>query len=147
MNYLARVRRNPWNLWDELDHLQEAVSRSFEGNQDGSGAVLSPRMDAWEGGDKLIVELELPGVARENVDISVIGNELTVSGKSEHKEVKEDATYHRRERRYSEFSRTVTLPYEPDAGKVTATSKDGVLTISIPRPAETKPRKIAVKAA
>ncbi|MBC8453729.1 Hsp20/alpha crystallin family protein [PVC group bacterium] len=146
MNYLARVRRNPWNLWDELDNLQNAVSRSFVSNEDG-GAVLCPRMDAWEADDKLVVELELPGVAKEDVDISVIGNELTVSGKSEHGEEEKDATYHRRERRYSEFSRTVTLPYEPDAEKVTAASKDGVLTISIPQPAKTKPKKITVKAA
>jgi len=147
MSYLARVRRNPWNLWNELDELQNEVSRQFRDGDESGSNVMTPRMDAWESGGELIVELELPGVARENVDISVTRNELTITGKSEHKEVKDDATYHQRERQYSEFSRTITLPYEPEADKVSAVGKDGVLTIKIPQPEVTKPCKIAVKAA
>lgn len=147
MNYLAKARRNPWNIWDELDDLQNAVSRSFRGLDNNESAVIIPRMDAWENENELILEMELPGVAKEDVDISVTGHDFTVTGKSKHVDEKEGSTYHRRERQYREFSRTITLPYAPDVNKVKAVSKDGILTITIPQPQETKPRKIAVKAA
>ncbi len=146
MNYLARRGRNPWSVFEELDELHNALTGG-PATHERMGTILSPRMNAWEEGDKLFVEVELPGVSRDDIDISIVDNELTVSGKTEEKEVKKEATYHRRERRSCEFSRTVTLPYKPESDNVTAVSENGVLTISIPRPKETKPRKITVKAA
>ena len=87
---------------------------------------------------------EIPGVTQEDLEILVVGNELTIKGRRGTAE-EEDASYHRRERGTGEFSRTVTLPVDIKAEAVDATLKDGVLTLSLPKADEARPRKITVK--
>ena len=102
-----------------------------------------PAINVWEQNDALKVEMELPGVKSEQVDISVAGGELSIkinAADAAH----EGVTYHRRERPVGSFSRIVRLPVEVDADRVEADLRDGVLTITLPKAASAKPRKINV---
>jgi len=132
-----QLRREISGLLDEFDPL--GVRGAL------FGAPSFPAINVWEGGDCLYAEAEVPGVARENLDILVVGNELTVKGRRSEPEGKE-VSYHRRERGTGEFSRTLTLPVEIKADSVEAALKDGVLTLKLPKADEARPRKITVKA-
>jgi HSP20 family protein len=104
-----------------------------------------PAVNVWEQQDSLKVEMELPGVKSEQLDISVAGSELTI--KVNRPDVdQEGVTYHRRERPVGTFSRMVPLPTDVDADHVEADLRDGVLTITLPKAESAKPRKINVTA-
>jgi HSP20 family protein len=102
-----------------------------------------PGLNIWEDAEVIFAEAEVPGLKAEDLDISVVGNQLTVKGRREAVAV-DGGTYHRRERSVGEFVRTVTLPSEIDADKVEATLADGVLKISLPKAEAAKPRKVNV---
>jgi HSP20 family protein len=105
-----------------------------------------PAANVWEQGDALQIEMELPGVKGDQVDVSVAGGELSV--KIDRPEVAEEGvTYHRRERSVGSLSRTLKLPIEVDADRVEAELRDGVLCITLPKAACAKPRKINVASA
>ena len=102
-----------------------------------------PAVNVWEQHDALMVEMEVPGVKSDQLDISVAGGELSV--KVNRPDVaQEGVTYHRRERPVGSFSRIVRLPVEVDADRVEADLRDGVLTITLPKAESAKPRKINV---
>jgi len=103
-----------------------------------------PNLNIWEEGDVVYAEAEVPGVKAEDLDISVVGQELTLKGRRVGATAPE-ATYHRRERGVGEFSRTVKLPVDIAADKVDASLVDGVLTITLPKAETAKPRKISVR--
>jgi HSP20 family protein len=104
-----------------------------------------PLLNVWEDGDRLVAEAELPGLTMDDVEIFVNGDELTIKGRRP-KMQDRDVTYHRRERGTTEFSRVLTLPVEIESGEVSATLKDGVLTVVLPKAASARPRKIPVTA-
>jgi len=102
-----------------------------------------PAVNIWETPETVHAELELPGVAAENVDVSVVGDELTI--KIERPELEQEGvTYHRRERGVGSFTRVLRLPCEVDADKVEAELRRGVLTISLTKAETARPRKIPV---
>ena len=103
-----------------------------------------PALNVWEQDNELFVEAEVPGLKSEDLDISVVANQLIIKGRRTDFEQRE-ATYHRRERGVGEFTRTIELPVvvEPDA--VQAKLTDGVLLITLPKAETAKPRKIQVK--
>ena len=105
-----------------------------------------PAMNVLTDRDSAVVTAELPGVNLEDIDISVEEDTLTLSGDRQPDELDEGATYHRQERRYGTFLRTLRLPFRVEAEKVDATFKKGVLSISLPRAEADKPRRIAIKA-
>ena len=105
-----------------------------------------PAINVWQGGDEVRVAVELPGIDPSVVDISVKGSSLTLKGGRRADELAEGEYYHRRERWNGEFERTVELPFEVDAGRVTAKYSRGILTIAAPRAEADKPRKIAITA-
>jgi HSP20 family protein len=107
---------------------------------------VQPALNAWEAGDALRVELEVPGVKQEQLDISVVGNELTIKVERT-PAVPEGATYHRQERPVGAFTRVLRLPVEVDAGRVEAELRHGVLTITLPKAETARPRKIQVTTA
>ncbi len=104
-----------------------------------------PALNVWEEGDDLYAEAELPGIAGDGVDVSVVGSDLTIRGKRG-QELPEGSSYHRRERGEGEFIRVMRLPIEVDANRVEATLKNGVLLIKLPKAESAKPKKIKVAA-
>lgn len=140
-----------WDPIREFERLHEEVDRVFRGLGMGRagvhGDVTCPfAVDVLEDKDHVVLKAELPGVNPKEVDIHVEDNVLTISGekKIEHED-KKDA-YLRIERYYGKFSRAFTLPPYVDSGQISAQYKDGVLTVSLPKRPETKPRRIQVQA-
>jgi HSP20 family protein len=132
-----------------MDRLQREMNRLFERRWGGRRRMASayPAMNIWANEDEQIVTAELPGFDPEEIDISVVGDVLTISGKRELEEHPGDVRYHRRERGHGSFTRSVELPYLVDAVRVDATFKNGLIQISLPRAEQDKPKKIAVKSA
>jgi HSP20 family protein len=140
-----------WEPLRELNSLQSEMNRLFntvfEGPSSTSGNVMRrwmPAMDLVESGDHFILRADLPGMSEEDVDIEFEDGTLTVSGerKAEHEEEKEG--YHRVERSFGSFSRSLTLPQGIDADSVTAKFDRGVLEIRVPKPEQRKPRRITI---
>jgi HSP20 family protein len=102
-------------------------------------------MNAWVAGDIGIVTTELPGVDPKSVDISVMGKTLTLRGSREPEDLREDDSFHRRERWHGQFTKTIEMPFNIDSNRVEAKFSKGVLRITLPRAEADKPRKIAVK--
>jgi HSP20 family protein len=98
----------------------------------------------WLDGDKVILTAELPGVTSDEIEMSIEGNTLTLSGERQAEELPEGATYHRRERGCGKFTRVVKLPYQIDPELVEARLVEGVLSIALERAEADKPRKIKV---
>jgi HSP20 family protein len=143
--------RNPWSIFDELESLHEDMTQAIEGS---GGRRLRrryrpefPLMNVWSNPDGMVIDAELPGVNPEDVDVSVVGDELTLQGKVNATEPKEGETAYRRERPSGEFVRTLRLPFRADTGAVKAAYKNGILRVTVPRSEEEKPKKIAVEAA
>ncbi len=132
----------------EMDRLFENLSREFGWPMPERAGAIVPSIDVSETDSELKVEAELPGVDEKDVEVSVVDNVLTIRGekKEEREEKKKD--YHLVERSYGSFARSITLPFavEPDQAK--ATFKNGVLTITLPKPPEVKEKlkKIPVSA-
>lgn len=102
-----------------------------------------PAVKVWEEGEKFFVEAELPGLAMDDVEVLVMDDTLTIKGEYASQET-EDATVYRCERRYGAFERAFQLPADIDAEKVEANLRDGLLTVTLPKAASAKPRRIKV---
>ena len=143
--------RNPWTIFDELESLQSDMNRLLtdpEASRFGRRARGTyPPMNVWSAADGLVIDAEMPGVDPKDVEISVVGDEVTIHGKVNVQEPAAGEVVLRRERPAGEFQRTLQLPFRAHTGGVKATSKNGILRISIPRSEEEKPRKIAIETA
>jgi len=135
-----------------VDQLRREMDRLFNGFL-GSGGDVSlpmsgrgrPAVNVWETEGALNVELELPGIQSDQVDLSVIGDELSI--KVDRPDVGEEGvTYHRRERGVGSFTRVLRLPVEIDAERVGAEMRHGVLTVTLPKAESARLRKIEVTA-
>jgi HSP20 family protein len=102
------------------------------------GGVLAPRVDVAEDEKAVTLTAELPGVNEKDIDVSLVGDQLTIKGekRSEHEEKKDVQGHvvHRTERSYGAFQRTITIPYQVEAEQISAQFKDGVLTVTLPKP-------------
>jgi len=106
----------------------------------------APAIDVFEKEDKFVVKAELPGMNEEEIDVSVVGDTLTIKGERKAEtEVKEE-DYHCCERSYGSFSRSIAIPSNVDAKKIEAGYEDGVLEVSLPKALEVKPKKISISA-
>lgn len=126
----------------EMDRLFSGVARGVNGLS--HRARRYPALNVWETGDALIVEAEVPGLTMQDLEVEVVGAELCIRGTRKSTEG-EDVAFHRQERGFGEFARSITLPTEVNTDKVEAVLKDGVLTISLPKAETAKARKITVK--
>lgn len=140
------MTRFDWTLdpFRELHRLHREMNRLFSGFT--TPAEQFPAINLWSSPDEVVLTAEVPGVDPKDVDISVIGNVVTLEG-----ERKEDASvpadsYHRREREVGKFMRSVRLPYEVEAEKVQARYTNGILRVVLPRKESSKPRRIAIHA-
>ena len=135
----------------EMQRLQHEMGRLL-GRFDLSDAVAAvtgseyPALNVWEDDDHVYVEAELPGLELSDLEIFVSGaNLLSIQGERK-QPAAGSGTWHRQERGFGKFSRAYELPTDVDADAVHATLKEGILTITLPKRAEAKPRRISVKA-
>lgn len=133
-----------WTPFDRLapwrDLLESAFA--FPGSVPGT---WSPPLDVFEDDEKVTVTVELAGLTKEDFDISLDGDALTVSGQRKARSGEQRGESFRSERFFGSFSRTVTLPAAVKVDAVTAAYQDGVLAVTLPKAEEAKPRKIEVK--
>ena len=137
------------NPFADFDNLRREMLRVFDtvAAQDGSSdfsAGVFPPMNVTQDDDNFYVRAEVPGVKAADLSISALRNRVSITGKREIPKENDEVSYHRRERAEGEFSRTLTLPGEVLADKVEARYADGVLTLTLPKAEEAKPRQITV---
>ena len=144
----------PWQPFRAMEEMERRFDEMF-----GRGFLPSmwrrlpleergraPALDIFEKNDRFVVKAEIPGMKEDDIDVSVIGDTLTIKGECKaEKEVKEE-DYYCCERSYGSFSRSIALPSSVDAKKIEASYEDGILEISLPKAPEVKPKKIAVSA-
>src|ERR1043166_1839722 len=147
---MSIVRYDPFR---DLRSLQEEVNRLFTGNMarsfDEEGIARgswSPSVDIFENKEHIVLEAELPGMKREDFDLSVENNVITLRGERHFEKKDETDNYHRVERAYGSFTRSFTLPNTVTAEGATAEYKNGVLRVRLPKREETKARRIEIKA-
>lgn len=131
------------NIWS----LQRAVDRLFDEVFRASGAETQelPALDMYETDDAVVVKAAVPGFKPEQIQISVTGNMLTIKGESSEEKEEERRNYIHRERSTASFERVLMLPHDV-AGEPTAEFENGVLTLTLPKPEEVKPKTVQIKA-
>lgn len=136
---------SPSSIFQRMDRLQREMNRVFDQALEGrSNLAAYPAVNIYAAENVLVLHAELPGFQAENLDISINGETLTLSGERFADNVPEEAQYHRQERGVGKFSRTIKLPYTIEADQVQAELKNGLLTLTLPRAKADLPRKIAV---
>ncbi|HEV3474184.1 MAG TPA: Hsp20/alpha crystallin family protein [Actinomycetota bacterium] len=141
-----------WDPFRELASIQDELNRLFgrtygtEGGEDQPDVRWVPALDVYESPDRFVITVELPGVTPDQVDISVENSTLTVRGERKFYDNMAERDFHRIERRFGSFGRSVSLPQVADAERIEASFDAGVLRIEVPKREEAKPRKIQVKA-
>jgi HSP20 family protein len=153
MNGLIRWNRpdlTTWPAFGRLTDLRDEIDRLFESplSELARGSQLlsgwTPALDLYEDKDNFVVKAELPGMKKEDIEVSMHEGSLSISGERKSEEKHKDADVYRTERFFGRFQRTVALPTPVAADKVKASYKDGVLTITLPKTEEAKPKQIEV---
>lgn len=135
--------RGTRSLWGELERLQSEMERIYTDIKRPFVGGF-PALNVWTSDEGAMVTAELPGISIDDIDISVAGSGLTLSGRRSLPDT--EARYHRQERDAGSFTRSIDLPFKVDGDKVDASFSNGVLSVKLPRAEEDKPRKIKVKA-
>ena len=142
-----------WHPFTELMSLRQAMDRLFEDSfvhpsrsLEALGEVAAPTLDVYQTPSEIVVKAALPGVKPEDVNIDITGDALTIKGESKAEQEVKREDYLYQERRYGAFSRSVVLPGGLKSDEAEATIEDGVLTLTIPKAEEVKPKAIKVKA-
>jgi HSP20 family protein len=135
-----------WSPWQELNRLQDEVNRLFTGVRETQPSAY-PAVNIWSNHEDAVITAEIPGMDPASLDVSVLGDTVTLRGKREPVQLKEGEEYHRRERVAGQFARTIQLPFKVDAQKVNAEFKHGILKVHLPRAQEDMPRRITVRPA
>ena len=135
--------REMMTLREAMDHLfDDAFTRPLS-LRDGWSV---PAIDMYQTDNEIVVKAALPGIKADEVQINVTGEVLTLKGEIKHEEEKSEKAWHIREQRYGSFERSVALPTEVVADKAKAEFENGILTITLPKADEVKPKTITVKA-
>jgi len=132
-------------LRDEIDRLFETPLMEFNRTAQQFLSGWLPAVDLYEDKDSVVVRAELPGMKKEDIEISLHDGVLTLSGERKAEEKYKGATACRSERFVGRFQRTLTLPTAVNGDKVSATYSDGILTVTLPKAEEAKPKHIPVK--
>lgn len=153
MNGLTRWRRPELATWPGFGHLtdlRDEIDRLFEaplaelarGSQLLSG--WTPALDMFEDRDNVYVRLEVPGMKKEDIELSLHDGSLSISGERKGEEKSQEGEVYRSERFFGRFQRTITLPTTVASDKVKAQYKDGILSVTLPKAEEAKPKHIDV---
>jgi HSP20 family protein len=138
-----------WRPMRDIFAVQDEMNRMFDSfwgdrARDDDGALMPP-VDVTEKEDKFSVSVELPGLKKDDIKLSLQNNVLTISGSKKREAESKDDRYHRIERSFGTFCRTVNLASTVDASKIDADFKDGILTVSLPKVEEARPKEISIK--
>lgn len=140
-----------WEPFREMANLSRMMDRFFDEPlgempvvwRRGDGYTLA--LDVAEQEDKYIVKASVPGIKPEDVEITLTDNVLTIKGETKDEQERKEENYHLRERRFGSFMRSIALPNSVDADKIEAVNEHGVLTLTLPKAAAVKPKRIEVK--
>ncbi|HEX6241418.1 MAG TPA: Hsp20/alpha crystallin family protein [Polyangiales bacterium] len=132
-----------WDPFADLNRIQREFEKSYFGPR--SRADFAPPVDVHEDAESLVLRAELPGLKKEDVDISIDSNVLTLKGERKMEKEEQGRRYHRVERSYGTFLRQFQLSNNIDTSKINAQLTDGILTVRLAKREELKPRKIDVK--
>jgi len=139
-----------WTPFNRLATLRDEFDRLFDFSWPSRDTGLlggwSPALDVYDDKDNLVVTLEVPGMKKEDIEISLQDGMLTVSGERKDEREQTEGQAFRSERYFGKFQRSLSLPTAVDANKVKASYKDGILTIRLPKAEEAKPKQISVSA-
>ena len=141
-----------WEPFEGLTALRRELDRLFEDFSQGSGSLrfweraAEPAVEISDTAAAVVVKAQLPGVKKDDLQLTITENALTVKGEMKEEEKKEDKNYHRQEFRYGAFVRTIALPAPVQAEKATAQLKDGVLEVTMPKSAPAKVQQIPIQA-
>jgi len=148
MNIIRYHKPETWNPFDRLENLREEVNRLFEGSLPGWGGGLlsgwNPTLDITEDKENVYVKAELPGMKKEEIDLSLHDNVLTLSGERRQEKREGEGKAIREERVFGRFQRNVALPAPVNSEGVKAVYRDGLLTVELPKAEEAKPKQIEV---
>ena len=136
-----------WTPFDRLSSLRDLLDSAFQlaSSSPDYTAGWAPALDVYEDDSKMTVQLEAAGMKKEDFDISLRDGVLTVSGERTFQGEKREGESLRSERSFGKFSRSITLPSPVNAEAVKATYEDGILTVTLPKAEEAKPKKIQVE--
>lgn len=138
-----------WPTFNQLTNLRDEINRLFEAPFDGrTSDVLNtwaPAVDLYEDRENLVLRAELPGLKKEDIDVSLNDNVVTISGERRPEKKLEQSESSRQERVFGRFTRSLSLPKQVEAGAVKAAYVDGLLTVTLPKAAEFKPRQIEIR--
>ncbi|HEX8295621.1 MAG TPA: Hsp20/alpha crystallin family protein [Chthoniobacteraceae bacterium] len=137
-----------WSPMDRLTSLHDEVNRLFDlswpTRDTGLFSGWSPTLDVFDDKDRFVVSVELPGMKKEDINLSLHDGALTITGERKHERENKEGETFRSERYFGKFQRSVTLPAAVDSTKVKASYKDGVLSVELPKAEEAKPKQIEV---
>ena len=134
-----------WDPWQELSRLHNEVNRLFSGAPDRR-QQRAAAVNVWTNDEGAVLKALLPGYSPDKIDISVLGDSVTIAGERVDEAAKDEVTCHRAERDSGRFTRTLQLPFRVEAEAVRAVFKNGVLELTLPRADADRPKRIAVKA-
>lgn len=141
-----------WEPFNEMVSLRDAVNQLFQDSfiRPGSGLmpfdIAQPAVDVIENKNEIIVKASMPGLKPDDIDITLTGDQLTLKGETKSEQKIEEGNYVRQERRFGAFQRTLTLPTSVVSDKAKAEFENGVLTLTLPKSEDVKPKSIKVKA-
>lgn len=141
----------PWSAADRWSNLRDELNSFFEmpfwSSFARAGQLFtgwSPALDLYQSNDNVVAVIELPGMRKEDIEISLHDGALTISGERKQESNSNAEKAERTERYIGRFRRSIALPTRVDAGKVSATYRDGILTVTLPKAEEVKPKQIQV---
>ncbi|HUT29297.1 MAG TPA: Hsp20/alpha crystallin family protein [Sedimentisphaerales bacterium] len=142
---LLPVHKRPGSDLAMLHRDMDDLFNAFFGGWPTYEHKLWPAIDVAEDDNAIVVKAEVPGCKPDDIDVSVHGNTLTISGEKKHEQEKKEKGYYHVERSYGSFRRDLNLPNDVDPAKIEATCKDGVLSVTLPKAERAKPTKIKIK--
>jgi HSP20 family protein len=148
---MALARWSPYrdmlSVRDEMNRvLNEVFNRGANDESAWFSGAWSPPVDIYETDEALVMKAELPGFSKDDIGIELKENTLVIKGERKHEDEVKEGNYHRRERTYGAFQRSFMLPATVDREKVSASYKDGILELRLPKAVEAQPKRIAVSA-
>jgi HSP20 family protein len=134
---------HPWEPWEALNEAEEEMSRLLTRTY-GEGRQEYPPVNVWAGEEGAVILAEVPGIAADQLEVSVINDTVILKGSRPRDEIPAGAHYHRRERGFGRFTRSVRLPFRVADEGIKARIRDGMVRVDVPRSVEDRPHRISV---